>query len=302
MLIILLFFSLNIIKHYIFIYLLGPVQDARQFARRAFNAAERVVSVDPGRNPLVSGVVHNQTAMVNLLNRDQVNEPHETLQVSKKEFYHNAGYNYRISKTNLWMSQSPEIIEFNDLAITAKTSDLEAYCHHAHQVLAVLLKRMAFFSTKRFKRLRWKTFIKKQQAYEKIVAKLKGGVNNTLVVWGDAKFSPTGRGSPAVPTKTLRKKVGERLKVIDQDEYRTSKLSCCCHTQLSGFRIDGHRSYHVRVCPNAQCPRYVWDRNTSAAINILYLFINYNVDMIETPAAFRRGGHAQDPLDIDMDE
>ena len=48
MLIILLFFSLNIIKHYIFIYLLGPVQDARRFARRVFNAAERVVSVDPG--------------------------------------------------------------------------------------------------------------------------------------------------------------------------------------------------------------------------------------------------------------
>ena len=71
---------------------------------------------------------------------------------------------------------------------------------------------MDFYSSKRFKRLRWKTYIKRQQAYEKMVADLKGGVENTLIVWGDASFASAGRGSPAVPTSAMRKKVGSRVK------------------------------------------------------------------------------------------
>ena len=71
-------------------------------------------------------------------------------------------------------------------------------------------------------------------------------------------------------------------------DLSTSKKSCCCHSNLSGKVIAGRTSYHVRVCPNVICPRTVWDRNVSAAINILYLFKNYNVDGNETPEAFRR--------------
>ena len=92
---------------------------------------------------------------------------------------------------------------------------------------------------------------------------------------------------PDYDRKTMRKKVGARVRVLEQDEYRTSKLSCCCHEIMSGLVIAGKRSYHVRVCPNVNCPRNPWDRNVSAAINILYLFKNYNVDMNETPEAFR---------------
>ena len=188
------------------------------------------------------------------------------------------------------MAKNVEITDYNNTAITTKTSDLTTYMAHAYQVVRVLHQRMAFFSSKRFKRLRWKTFIKTQQAYEKVVAKLKGGVENTLVIWGNAKFPSNGRGSPSVPTKTMRKKVGARVRVLEQDEYRTSKLSCCCHKIMSGFtRIaEKKRSYHVRVCPNENCPRNPWDRNVSAAINILFLFKNYNVDGNETPAAFQR--------------
>lgn len=261
---------------------------ARQSAANAFGAAARVVAVDPGRNPIISGVVYNQQAMQTL--RDDDNTHHKKVKWSKKEHYHECGFNDRMKKTNLWMSKSPAVVQFNIDAITPKTSILLAYMAHAEHVLTNLHERMAFFSSKRFKRLKFKTHIRTQKAYEKVVKKLKGGEDNTLVVWGNAQFAPAGRGSPAVPTKTMRKKVGARVKVIEQDEFRTSQLSCCCHTVLSNLRIGGVRSYHVRVCNNALRPRSVWDRNVSAAINILYLFCNY-VEGQETPAAFRRVGH-----------
>ena len=168
------------------------------------------------------------------------------------------------------MSKNVEITEYNNNASSSKTSDLVTYMVHAIQVLRVLHQRMAFFSSKHFKRLRWKTYIRTQKAYEKVVAKLKGGVPNTLVIWGNANFPSNGKGSPSVPTKTMRKKVGARVRVLEQDEYRTSKLSCCCHEKMTGLEIAGRRSYHVRVCPNVNCLRNPWDRNVSAAINISF--------------------------------
>ena len=93
-----------------------------------------------------------------------------------------------------------------------------------------------------------------------------------------------------MPTSGLRKKVGSRLNTVDHDEFRTSKLSCCCHTEMRGLLdpVEGTRSWSLRVCQNNACPRSVWDRNTSAAINILNLFLTYARGGGRI-AAFRRG-------------
>jgi hypothetical protein len=182
------------------------------------------------------------------------------------------------------------IAAFNACVGSAKTSNLETYKTHIKHVLANLVTVMNFYSTQRFKRLRWKTYIKRQKAYEKLVADLKGGEENTLIVWGDARFAASGRGSPAVPTSSMRKKVGSRVECLDHDEFRTSKLSCCCHTVMQGLPdpATGKRSWHLRVCQNNECPRRIWDRNVSAAINILNLFVNY-AEGKPRPIPFRRG-------------
>ena len=225
---------------------------------------------------------------MNTLNHAK-NPHHQTVQWGHREHAHECGHNYRRRQVRIWTAKNPVVTEYNLNALTSKTSSLARYKAHASHVLANMHSVLGFYGAQRFKRLRWKTFIKTQQAYEKIVATLKGGVENTLVIWGDARFPSSARGSPAVPTTTLRKKVGARVKLIEQDEFRTSKLSCCCHEELAPFVIRGKRSYHLRVCQNDNCSRRVWDRNVSAAINILYLFHNYNVLNEDTPDAFRRG-------------
>ena len=268
-------------------------QNARKAARDAFNHAERVVAVDPGRNPIISAVVHDDNAFDELM--DQNNTHHETLEWGRKEHYHECGFRRRTIMTNLWMKKSDLITNYNTFfntnALTTKTSNLHKYKQNAAHVLANLYSVLDFYSSKRFKRLKWKTYIRTQQAYEKIVAKLKGGVENTLVIWGNAKFPSNGKGSPSVPTSTLLKKVKARVKVLEQDEYKTSKLNCCCWSEATPMFLDGRRSHHLRVCNNVNCSRRVWDRNTSAAINILFLFKNYNVDGKETPEEFRRQVH-----------
>ena len=280
-------------------------RQARQAARNSFLSADRVIAVDPGRNPIISAVVYNDEANNELM---AVNNTHnETLEWGRDQHYHECGFTRRNLMTNKWMKKSEVITTynafFNTNALTTKTGSLENYKHHAIHVLANLHSVLDFYSSKRFKRLKWKTFIRTQKSYEKIVARLKGGQENTLVVWGNAKFPSSGKGSKAVPTSTLLKKVRARVKVLEQDEFNTSKKSCCCHQDLRPMVIAGRDSYHVRICQNENCYRTVWDRNVSAAINILFLFKNYNVDLNETPEAFRRGAPVADQdLNMNMDE
>jgi transposase len=80
-------------------------------------------------------------------------------------------------------------------------------------------------------------------------------------------------------------------------EYGTSKNSACCHTQMEGLLVEGTRHYGVRVCTNNACPRTVWDRNTSAAINILNLFLA-EMRGEERPACFSRQQHHIDEADL----
>jgi hypothetical protein len=233
--------------------------------------------VDPGRNPIFTAVVHNQEALDTLRFESPNNVKHKVIQWSKRRFYNEAGYTHRTRVTKLWMDKNPAIKAFNAEVKSAKTSSLELFKEHASHVLDNLVTVMSFYSAQRFKRLRWKTYIRRQKAYEKLVKDLTGGHKETLIVWGDSRFPSAGKGSPAVPTSTLRKMVGARARVLDHDEFRTSKLSCCCHTEM-GSHIDpqtGKSSWELRICQNVACNRRIWERNVSAAINILNLFLLY---------------------------
>jgi hypothetical protein len=267
-------------------------------AKELLESANRVVASDPGRNPIFTAVVHNEAAMETLRTDSPNNVKHEVIQWSKRKFYHEAGYIHRGKVTKLWTGKAPLIEAFNRDMPSTKTSTLEAYKVHIRHVLTNMDEVMSFYNAQRFKRLRWKTYINRQKAYEKLVADLTAGDRSTLIVWGDARFPSAGRGSPAVPTSSLRKKVGSRARTIDHDEFRSSKLSCCCHTELQGL-VDpetGSRSWALRVCQNNACPRNVWDRNVSAAINILHLFLCFARGQ-GRPAAFRRS-NAIDEADV----
>jgi hypothetical protein len=167
---------------------------------------------------------------------------------------------------------------------------LELFQAHACHVLGAMKEVLRCYNSQRFKRLRLKTDISRQKAYHKIVSELTAGDRGTLIVWGDASFLPGARASPAVPTARLSREVSHRVfKLFFVDEFRTSKLSACCHRPLESAvnPETGKVFWQVRLCGNNTCPRIYWDRNVSAAINILYLFLEF-AEGRPRPAPFRR--------------
>ena len=142
--------------------------------REAFLAATSIVTVDTGRNPIIAAAVYDQAAMETINNANNVH--HKTLQWGRREHYHECGFNYRRRRVKIWTAKNPVVTAYNLNALTSRTSSLRRYKDHARNVLANMHSLMGFYGAQRFKRLRWKTFIKTQQAYEKIVKVLKGGL------------------------------------------------------------------------------------------------------------------------------
>ena len=102
-----------------------------------------------------------------------------------------------------------------------------------------------------------KTYISRKKDDEKLISDLTAGDPNALIVWGDARFPSAARGSPALPTSGLRKKIGTRSRALDHDELRTFELAACCHTELESLEDPqtGKSSRELRICQNNVCPR-----------------------------------------------
>ena len=73
------------------------------------------------------------------------------------------------------------------------------------------------------------------------------------------------------------------------------KIALLCNSRLTlhivfadrGRRDHGPESYSVRLCINTACTRILWNRDVSAAINILRLFLDW-VEGRTKPSEFRR--------------
>ena len=85
------------------------------------------------------------------------------------------------------------------------------------------------------RQLRWRPFMKRQQAYSAICRTISGSNNDTVVAYGDAKYSSRCcKGNPSTPTVSLLR---NGCQVFDIDKFRTSKLCYACKTSVNGMPL-----------------------------------------------------------------
>ncbi len=149
-----------------------------------------------------------------------------------------AGIKYRLLKTELWISRKPGLNAALLATPTAKVASSAQFLHHIRHRMQHTAAAQTHFGDRRHRQLRWRSFIKQQQAYTAICKEITGGSKETVVAYGDAKFSSSCcKGNPSTPTVSLRRKLGHCCQVYDTEEYRTSKLCCACKTAMDGMPL-----------------------------------------------------------------
>lgn len=199
---------------------------------------QRIVGLDPGRKALFTAAIHSQSAADSLTAQRSHGSKYTTISWSSGKWREASGINYRLRKTNLWLNRKPAFRDALQDTPSAKVASSASYVMHIQHRMQHEAAAVGHFGDMRHRQLRWRTFIKRQQAYTVICKDISAGSADTVVAYGDASFSSSCcKGNPSTPTVSLRRTLGRHCKVFDTDEFRTSRLCCACKTAMDGMPL-----------------------------------------------------------------
>ena len=210
----------------------------RDSSDRNIGQIHRVVGLDPGQKSLFTAAIQSQSAADSLQEQRSHGTKYSTLSWSSNRWREASGINYRVHKTQLWFCKDFNLKAALEETPSAKVATVPLFMEHVQYRMQYEAAAVTHFGDRRHRQLRWRTFIKRQQAYSAICKAISAGSADTIVAYGDANFSSSsGKGNPSTPTVSLRRILGYHCKVFDTDEFRTSRLCCACKTPMGGMPL-----------------------------------------------------------------
>ena len=239
---------------------------------------EELIALDPGLRMLFVGCNNKNDAIINC---------------SGKSYYHDAGINRINNKQRRHYNKDEEVLSYIRNMPIGKTNDINEFCKHLSYCLNKLDKVLEFHYTNPFRKWKFTKYIlekKKINELCKLISKKSDITEPSKVVVGFGDWSNPHdsiiRGHKRGPVLKLKTHLRKWCKVIDVNEFRTSKLCCKCHNETEKVSYNGVKVNSVLRCLNNEC-RMVIDRDINGCKNILKMLM-VSLNQIEKPEAFKR--------------
>jgi len=265
-----------------------------------WDAFDSFVGVDPG----VTFIVTAYSGEV-----DPVTGKSQTLQVSSKEYRHNAEMTSECKWKKNLRKRDHDYDEMCENMPCFKTCDFDGFATKIKYVLEHSDKMFRVYSQRPFRKWRFKTFVYGQKALVDISKRLTAGGKNVCIGFGDwSQQDGVIKGHAKAPLKKLRRELRKHATVIAIDEYRTS-LTCSVCLELKNVvnmkynKVNKtsekkvlERSHQVVRCQSESCST-CWQRDSNAARN-MYTLLMRKKNGEERPVALQRPSRVVLPQEI----
>jgi hypothetical protein len=239
---------------------------------------QELVALDPGLRMLFVGCNNKDDTIINC---------------SGKSYYHDTGVNRINDKQKRHYLKDPDVLSYIRNMPVGKTNDISQFCKHLSYSLEKLDKVLEFHYTVPFRKWHFTKYIleqKKMNELCKLISK-KENINEhskVLVGFGDWSNPRDSiiKGHRRGPVLKLKRHLRKWCKVLDVNEFRTSKLCCKCYTETQRVSYNGNKVNSVLRCLNNEC-RIVIDRDINGCKNILKMLM-VSLNQMELPAQFNR--------------
>lgn len=149
-----------------------------------------------------------------------------------------------------------------------------------------------FYHNPLFRKLKWRQFVYTQKSEDKFLNKIEDTFGkNICLAYGD--WSRKSQMKHFIPTKGvgLRKLIEKRYQTVSINEYKTSKLCCNCHKELSFMKIDNSKVFRCLVCKGCESSESkqttFLTRDLNSSLNIRNITLEWIREQTR-PSAFNR--------------
>ena len=221
---------------------------------------------------------------------------------SSKEFYHDAKYAHFNTKIAAWVRKDGAVADLTRGMPRKKCCSphgAEAFLRYTLRHLDAL---QAFYGARRFRNARLTRHIHAKKKLTALCKRLTAQAGaHTLIGFGDWSLGKGGviKGCTPGPSGRLRKELRKYARVVDVDEYCTSKVCNCCkqaslvnmsrwRRSESDLRARRRVAVHgVLHCSTSGCLSRTINRDINASRNILELTLALLWEQ-QRPECFRR--------------
>ena len=180
-----------------------------------------------------------------------------------------------------------------------KTNDINELQHYLRHALNGLDMALQLHVINPFRKWKHKTYIFKQKTFHKILQMITTKRTETdpkkVIVgfgnWGNPRDSII-RGHRRGPVKEIKERLKNWCELVEVDEFRTSKLCCCCHCETAKVKYKDKAVNSVLRCSNNECGITI-DRDINGAANI-YMLLTKMIQKERRPEPFCRPGNSND--------
>jgi hypothetical protein len=247
-----------------------------------------LIALDPGLRMLFVGC-NNQNDTI--------------IDCSGRSYYHDAGINRINDKQRRHYNKDEMVLSYIRNMPIGKTNDITEFCKHLSYCLNKLDKVLEFHYKNPFRKWHFTKYIlekKKINELCQLISKKQTINEPSKVVVGFGDWSNPHdsiiRGHKRGPVLKLKKHLRKWCKVIDVNEFRTSKLCCKCHNETEKVSYNSVKVNSVLRCLNNECGMII-DRDINGCKNILKMLM-VSLNQIDKPDEFKRTNKSLPSLNI----
>ena len=134
------------------------------------------------------------------------------------------------------MSQPPLHRTLLDMP-SSKVCTTADFGNHVQYRLQHLPSILQHFTARRYRTLRWRSYIHKQKAMSQMVNRITDKHHGTVVAWGNGDFAHNIKGTRSTPNVRLKKALRSNCSMFAVDERNTSALCSACYQPLTGMYL-----------------------------------------------------------------
>jgi hypothetical protein len=241
------------------------------------------IFIDPGKRSLFT-MMNDEGKFYSYTNKQRVNETKRLkYQHILKKYKDELNITSKENELSSYNSKSCNMIKYNDF-ITKKINTND-----------VLYK---LYQNTKFRQYKWYSFINKKRTEDNMLNKIeKTYTKDSIIIIGDWSIGKQMKNFISTPNLSLKRKLQERFKVYDIDEYRTSCLNCkteeLCNNLYLPDKTNKVRKMHSILTYKMENKRNgCINRDKNGCKNIQKVF-NYYMEYNERPEKYKRGYNLQ---------